>query len=147
MSEFKSIIEFNNFLIERNINVDYNQYFKLVQSRFYPEIDISFMNYFLSLIDHSHEFIIDDIKLLEYNAIDNLDSDTIIDMLNDNLLIENQDYIISIDTILVPNKKKYILTPEAFKLCLMRTEKTDKYIKYFLLHDKSFHYYNKLQMN
>jgi hypothetical protein len=147
MSEFKSIIEFNNFLIKRNINVDYNQYFKLVQSRFYPEIDISFMDYFLSLIDHSHEFIIDDIKLLEYNAIDNLDSDTIIDMLNDNLLIENQDYIISIDTILVPNKKKYILTPEAFKLCLMRTENTDKYLKYFLLHDKCFHYYNKLQMN
>lgn len=154
MSQFKSITEFNNFLIEKKINVNFNQYFKLVQSRFYPDIDISFMEYFISLIEHNNEFIIEDSKLLEYNAIDNLDPDTIINCLNDNLLIENKDYIISIDNSLLPNNhdpwdnhKVYILTPNAFKICLMRTNNTDKYIKYFILYDKCFHYYYKLTTN
>jgi hypothetical protein len=147
MSKFKSITEFNKFLIVRKINVDYNQYFKLIHSRFYSEIDISFMDYFLSLIDHSNNFIIEDSKLLEYNAINNLDHDTILELINDNSLIENQDYIISNEDVNLDNKKKYILTPLAFKLCLMRTNNTDKYLKYYMLYDKCFHYYNNLISN
>lgn len=65
MSQFNTITEFNNFLIEKKININFNQYFKLVQSRFYP--------------------------------------DTIINCLNYNLLIENEDYIISINNSLLPN--------------------------------------------
>ena len=64
--------------------------------------------------------------------------------------IENEQYIINREDVV--NKKVrrpqliYMLHPDAFKKCLIRSFKTDKYADYFLLLEKCIKYYNEFQL-
>ena len=44
------------------------------------------------------------------------------------------------------NKNEYYLHPRAFKICLMRSLKTKKYAKYYLLLEECIKYYNDYQI-
>ena len=70
--------------------------------------------------------------------------------INSNNLIENQDYRLGNVAQPVPqggfsNKKEYILTPYALKLCLIRAKNSKIYANYYLLLEKVFKNYNDYQ--
>ena len=153
MTQFNTITEFNTYLSDKLRNVKLNKYFTLIQSQFYPELDISFMDYFLELCDNENEFIVDHIKLQEYKVINNLKSSNIKDCLVKSDLIENKDYLL-LDVQQQDSKKKhggnnakeYKLTPYAFKLCLITAKNSKEYAKYYLLLEQVFKNYQNYQI-
>ena len=152
MSQFQTITEFNTYLTNNLINeYNLNEYFKLIHTEFYSNIDISFMDYFLELTNNENEFIVKHIKLQEYKVINNIKSSTILQALNGNYLIENEDY--RVHNVMQPVKqggysikKEYHLTPYAFKLCLIRSKNSKQYAKYYLLLEQVFKNYQEYQI-
>lgn len=154
MSQFKTITEFNIYLSDNLKNIKLNEYFNLIQSEFYSNLDISFMDYFLELTNHENEFIVDHIKLQEYGVINTIKSSTIKQTLEKTvLLIENEDYLVH-NVMQQDSKKKhggnnakeYKLTPYAFKLCLIRSKNSKEYAKYYLLLEQVFKNYQEYQI-
>jgi len=154
-SQFNTITEFNTYLSDKLRNVKLNEYFTLIHSKFYKNVDISFMDYFLELCEHENEFIVDHIKLQEYGIINTIKSSTIKQTLeNTALLIENEDY--RVHNVMQPLKgkrggatsgfKEYKLTPYAFKLCLIRSKNSKEYAKYYLLLEQVFKNYQEYQI-
>ena len=150
-----SITEYNSNLINNMIDIDLIDYFKEIHNIYYKDINISFMSYFLEICNKDEEFIIDHSKLKKYKIITSGRSNDIKECLNRLELIENTDFIVRS----VPqqqdisrgirNVKEYMLTPYAFKLCLIRSKNTKVYANYYLLLEKVFKYYNdyKIEYN
>ena len=150
-----SITEYNTNLINNMIDIDLIDYFKEVHQMFYKDINIIFMEYFLEICNKDDEFIIDHSKLKKYKIITSGRSNDIKECLNRLELLENTDFIVRS----VPqqqdisrgirNVKEYMLTPYAFKLCLIRSKNTKVYANYYLLLEKVFKYYNdyKIEYN
>jgi hypothetical protein len=134
MSEFNNITEFNTYLSENLKKIELDEYFNLIHSNFYSNLDISFMGYFLLLSQHENEFIVDLTTFQEFGIINTIKSSDIKLSLNNLTLTENEDYQ------LINNE--YKLTPFAFKLCLIRSKKTKKYVKYYLLLEQIYKHYN-----
>lgn len=59
MSQFNTISEFNKYLSDKLSKVNLNEYFSLIQSQFYSNLDISFMDYFLELNTKKDEICIE----------------------------------------------------------------------------------------
>ena len=57
MSQFSTIGEFNTYLSENQRRIKLDEYFKEIHAKFYPELDISFMDYFLELINKKDEIL------------------------------------------------------------------------------------------
>ena len=156
MSQFNTITEFNTYLSNKLKNVKLNEYFSLIQSQFYSNINISFMDYFLELCNHENEFIVEHIKLQEYGVLNSIDTSQKIKRSLDTLmLIENEDYLVAnVGQSRLENqhggsngnKKEYKLTPYAFKLCLIRSKNSKEYAKYYLLLEQVFKNYQEYQI-
>ena len=150
MSQFNTITDFNTYLSDKLRNVKLNEYFSLIQSQFYSNINISFMDYFLELCNNENEFIVDHIKLQEYKVLNNLKSSNIKDCLVKSDLIENEDYLVLDVQQQLPSgtkyAKEYKLTPYAFKLCLIRSKNSKEYAKYYLLLEQVFKNYQEYQI-
>lgn len=71
MVNFSRIVAFNNELIKSNTKIKLHKYFLNLHKEHFNHIDISFMNYILSIIPKYDEYCIIHEKLLEYNAITN----------------------------------------------------------------------------
>jgi hypothetical protein len=56
------------------VKISLAEFFKHVQSQFYPDQDISFMDYFLELTQHEDEFVVPHTKLLEYGIMSSTQS-------------------------------------------------------------------------
>jgi len=130
-----TIQEFNNNLANTLTKCELNEYFNDIHSKFYNNIDISFMEYFLSLVNKNGEFCVDHMKLKEYGVLNNIDKSKDIKRRLTTLdLTENEDYILLGNVPQNPNggrpAKEYTLTPKAFKLCLIRAKNSKKYAKY-----------------
>jgi hypothetical protein len=148
-----SIIEYNKQLINDNIKLNIIDYFKEVHYKFYKDINITFMEYFLEICNKDDKFIIEHSKLKKYKIITSGRSNDIKECLNKLELAENIDFIVRN----VPqqqdisrgirNIKEYMLTPYAFKLCLIRSKNTKVYANYYLLLEKIFKYYNDYQID
>jgi hypothetical protein len=134
MSEFNNITEFNTYLSKNLKKLQLDEYFNLIHSHFYSNLDIIFMGHFLLLTEHENEFIVDFNTLQEYEIINTIKSSDIKLSLNNLSLTKNEDYK------LINNE--YKLTPFAFKLCLIRSKKTKKYAKYYLLLEQIYKHYN-----
>ena len=156
MQNFNTIDEFNTYLSKSLIKYDLNVYFNYIHSKFYNNIDISFMDYFLSLIEHRGEFCVEHTKLKEYGIIENIENtNNILKSLIGHGLIENADYHVRNvsqvrKTLNGLNrgeviKNHYKLTPYAFKLCLIRAKNSKKYANYYLLLEECFYYYKDYQ--
>ncbi len=123
MSQYTNINEFNIYLSNNLTNLKLNEYFKEIHAKFYINIDISFMDYFLDLTKNESEFIVEHQKLKEYGVLTNVDSSEKIKRSLERLfLIENEDYQVSQVGQPVKQggfsvKNEYKLTPYAFKLC------------------------------
>lgn len=124
-------------------------FFEEIHDQFYPDTDVSFMEYFLELTKQEYEFVVPHAKLIEYGAITSTRSANILDRLTalglendkDYLLLDVQQQVVSG----VKHCKHYNLTPEAFKKCLMRAQRRVNqpvdptiYCDYYLLLEKVF---------
>jgi hypothetical protein len=134
MSEFNNVTELNTYLSENLKNLQLDEYFNLIHSHFYSNLDIIFMDYFLLLTEHENKFIVDLTSLQEFGLINTIKSSDIKLSLNNLSLTENEDYK------LINNE--YKLKPYAFKLCLICSKKTQKYAKYYLLLEQIYKHYN-----
>ena len=126
-----NIREYNNNLINNLTKITLIDYFNDIHSKFYSNYDISFMNYFLEIVDKDGEFCIEHIKLQEYKVINTVKSSDIKRCLEQFNLIENEDYRVSNVGHPVPQggnsiKNEYLLTPNSFKLWLIL-------LKYFFI--------------
>ena len=156
MSQFNTISEFNTYLSDNLKNLKLNDYFKEIHSKFYSELDISFMDYFLELINKKDEICIEHQKLIEFGVINTKRSNHIKECIEKFNAIENTDYkVLTTECSAVKrvgrggangNKKEYKLTPKLFKLCLMRSIKENKYANYYLLLEECYYYYQEYQI-
>jgi len=146
---FESIDDYNNHLVECLYTIKLNEYIPKVHDMFYKDVDISFMEYFLSICDRKNEFIIDQEKLKEYNVITSGSSSKIKRALEQYGMIEGKDYLV--DNVVQQkkrdenrggsNKKQYMMTQKSFKICLIRSKNSYKYADYYILLEELIKHY------
>ena len=150
-----TIQEFNTNLINNLTKITLTDYFKEVHSKFYPNQDISFMNYFLELSTKLDEFCVETEKLQKYGVVNNIEtSGKILRCLTDvHNLEENIDFRLlshvgqqSETSRGIKYKNKYYLKPKAFKLCLIRARNSRVYANYYLLLEEVFKYYTDYEL-
>jgi hypothetical protein len=153
MSNYDNKIEmYNKQLANTFTKVDLIDYITELHNRFYSEYDISFMKYFMELVKHKNEFVVDHEKLIEFGVITTNRSSSIKLMLDQFNFKENENYLLhnvmqqSESSRGAKYVKKYILTPKAFKKCLMRSKNTDKYTDYYTFIEDVMKYYSDYQL-
>lgn len=128
------------------------EFFNYIHSTYYPNQDISFMEYFLELTQYEGECVVEHTKLIEYGIMTSEQSSDIkkkIDLLGLELEV---DYLLRhVSEQLesgTKHSKLYTFTPEAFKKMLMRAQRRSNqrvdpviYIDYYLLLEKVFKLY------
>ena len=146
---YKSIEEYNTYLVENQIQINIIDFVKEINKIKY-NIDISFIDEFIELVSKDECCIHH--NMLEKYEIISLKSGTtdIKRLLKQNEFIENEDFNLRKVAEVRKNrgsviKNEYYLHPDAFKICLMRSLKTRKYAKYYLLLEKCIKYYNDYQ--
>jgi phage anti-repressor protein len=149
MHNYTTINEYNTYLVENQIQINIIDFVKEVNKIKY-NIDISFIDEFIELVSKDNCCIHH--NMLEKYGICNIKggSKDIKRILEQNEFIENEDYLLSkvAEQLLSGTKYKneYYLHPESFKICLMRSQKTRRYAKYYLLLEKCIKYYNDYQI-
>lgn len=126
--------------------LDLQSFFTIIHSKFFNDQNISFVTYFLSLIDKGDEFCIADNNLKRYGIITaRQTSSHILRCLTDNGLIIDTDFIKRTEIIGNTTTYTYMMTPDAFKTCLIRSNNTRVYGKYYFLLEKVYRYYSEYQ--
>ena len=146
---YTTIEEYNNYLVENQININIIEYIKEVNKLKY-NIDISFIDEFIELVSKD-ECCIHHNMLEKYGIITLKKGTTDINkLLEQNNFIENKDYQIRnvADQFISETKykKEYYLHPRAFKMCLIRSVKTNQYVNYYLLLEECNKYFNNYQI-
>jgi len=151
MNLSKTVEEYNTYLVDSASQQQINiiDYVKEVNKIKY-NIDISFIDEFIELVSKDECCIHH--NMLQKYGISNMKGGTrdVKIILEQNNFIENEDYLLRN----VPEqlssgtkyKNEYYLSPEAFKICLMRSKNTKIYAKYYLLLEKCVKYYNDYQI-
>jgi hypothetical protein len=111
------------------------------------------MGYFMKLVEHEHEFIVEHDKLIEFGVSSANTSGMIKRMLDQFNFKEGKDFLlcnVAQQDLQKKhggsNKKMYTLTPETFKICLMRSQNTLDYNMYFTFIEKVMKYYSDYQL-
>ena len=160
----KTISEYINRQVTAFNKITLRDFIIDIQAQFYPDQDISFMDYFLELSEEENQgqFVVHHEKLFEYGATVSKQSSVIKERLDAHCMAENEDY--SLQKFLEPLKGKrggatsgknvYMLTPECFKTILIGATKhkkhtTDvlKYRKYYLFLEAVVGYYMKYELS
>jgi autonomous glycyl radical cofactor GrcA len=142
-------------LVDSKTKITMKDFFKTIHSKFYARQDISFMEYFLELTENEGEFIVHHEKLVEYGITSSIRSFHVKEKLDALELVEDIDYseLPDIRQMVRPqgggkHKNIYMLTPEAFKTCLLRARRYPNqtvdptvYSKYYLLLEKTYKLY------
>jgi hypothetical protein len=124
-----TIINFINEMIATSAKPTIREFAAEVHKRFYPEQDIAFMDYFFELASQENEgkFVVPHQKLIEYGVAASTRSSAIKTRLENLGLEEGPEYVLQD---ILQNSKKggrpakvYMLTPEAFKMCLIRARR------------------------
>ena len=125
--------------------ISMTEFFEHFHGKYYQTIDVSFMDYFLQIIDHEGEFVIPHDKLVEYGITCSTKSNHILRRLEGLDLQDNIDFTI-VETISNnQNTNQYFLTPDAFKLCLTKAQRRPDnevdpkiYNQYYILLEKIY---------
>jgi hypothetical protein len=125
----------------------------MFHDNFYNDENIEFMEYFLELVPKRKEFCVEQTKLQEYKVLNNIEtSKDIKRCLKQYDLEEGVDYLLGnvaqqdIDNKHGgSNKKEYLLTPNAFKFCLIRAKNSKIYAKYYMRYEEMYYYYKYYQ--
>jgi len=151
MDKYLTIQEYINYLIENQININIIDFVKEVNNLEF-KIDISFIDEFIELVS-KNECCIHHNMLQKYDIISlNGTTNDIKRILIQNELVENKDFKLRNDAQFKNsnggrgNKNEYYLHPRSFKICLMRSLKTKKYAKYYLLLEECVKYFNDFQI-
>ncbi len=123
----------------------------------YPDIDMSFKDYFLEIISHGDKFEIPHSKLVEYGVMSSTRSSAVLEKLMNYDMVEGKHF--KVQDVKKRGKsggtksKLYMLTPDAFKICLIKSkrftgQRVDPmvYLYYFLLLEKTDKWYNLYQL-
>jgi hypothetical protein len=148
MNTFKSINEYNTYLVENQQQINIIDYVKEINKIKY-NIDISFIDEFIELVS-KNDCCIHHNMLQKYDIITMKGTTNDIKRLIDQYeMEENEDYLLRNvahqHQTGTKYKNEYYLHPRAFKICLMRSLKTKKYAKYYLLLEECIKYYNDYQ--
>ena len=133
MSTKMQIQNFNQKIIDESVEINIIDYVKLLNHEIY-HIDIPFINDLLLLIDKD-ECCINHEVLYKYRILSEHDTHDVKRLFEQYKFIENEQYIINRED--AANKKVgrpqliYMLHPDAFKKCLIRSFRTDK--DYYIL--------------
>jgi hypothetical protein len=145
--------EFIKSLVDSKTKITMKDFFKTIHGKFYARQDISFMEYFLKLTENEGEFIVHHEKLIEYGIMSSKQSWAVKQKLDALGLVEDEEYNLQDVLELRPQggtstKKIYMLTPEAFKKCLIRAQRRPNqtvdpvvYCDYYLLLEKTYKLY------
>ncbi len=160
MVKVASITEYTQSLVNALKKVDLKEFMVQVKAIIHPEMDMSFMDYFLELSkeENDGQFIVHHDKLIEYGVTTSTRSSVIRVRLESLGCTESEDY--RLHKFVQPvkqggasTKNVYMLTPEAFKKCLMRATKhsthtinVEIYANYYLFLEKVITYYTKYQL-
>ncbi len=159
MVKVASITEYTQSLVNAFKKVDLKEFMMKVKSIIHPEMDMSFMDYFLELSkeENDGQFIVHHDKLIEYGVTSSNQSANIKQRLKSLGCMDKTDFnLIKFNEVrnMRGNVEKnvYMLTPEAFKKCLMRATKhsthtinVEIYANYYLFLEKVIAYYTKYQ--
>lgn len=167
------IDDYNRDLIQYNLDLNIFEYFSRIHASFFPEIDITFMNFFISLCDQNKMdmFCIHEKELRKYELIDPYTK--AIDVIHKYDLVKSRDWIYCSCTssrfsslnskLKCKNEDKksflgitfygsstsptkvYMFTPRAFKRMILLSM-NPKYIEYYLLLETIFQYYYDYQI-
>lgn len=147
---------YNMQLANTLTKIDLQDYITEFHTKFCSEYDISFMEYFMKLVEHEHEFIVDHEKLIEFGVITTSNKSNNIKRLLDQFNFkEGKDFnLLNVEQVRKKQngascgtviKKIYTLTPETFKICLMRSQNTLDYNMYYIFIEKVMKYYSDYQ--
>jgi hypothetical protein len=145
----KSIEEYITYLVDNQVNINIIEFVKEINKIKY-KIDITFIDEFIELVSKDECCIRHD--MLQKYGVSNLKGGTgdVKKILDQNKFIENDEYLLRNVSELHESGKKYkneyYLHPESFKICLMRSLKTNIYAKYYLLLEKCIKYFNDYQI-
>ena len=87
-----AVQEYIQSLVTQDTKLSLEDFFKDIHSRYYPNQDISFMEYFLELTTQEGEFCVHHEKLIEYGIVTSKRSSTIKEKLDALGLVEDEDY-------------------------------------------------------
>ena len=113
--------------------------------------DISFMKEFMTLV-HETGFVIRHSRLQTTGVMaHDVSSNNIKKCLESNFLVEGVDYNLLLKEQVRENrgmvqKNVYMLTPRAFKKCLIRSKNTQIYASYYLMLEEAIVWYMKYQL-
>lgn len=144
---FATPTEYNDHLIQNLTKITLEDYFKAYHSQFYSDQDISFMEYFLKLCGHKHEYYVPHTKLFEYGIMSESSNSKDVRRRLEVLKLKNDIHYqvgkVSLQSDSSRGAKHthiYMLKPKAFKKLLMRAGKNSKqvvnveiYADYYLL--------------
>ena len=163
---------FNDYLIKKNYNLKIIDYIKLIHNKFNNEIDLTFMDYFMSYIDKEETFCINAKMYYVFKTIitkklkneeiveDDKDinsykqsSNDINKTLNRSNLIEGSNFLLRHVSQQASkhggnNKKIYLLTPNSFKKLLLDIYEHDVrivFIDYYIFLEKCIKLYDMYQ--
>ena len=138
-NNINEIMAYNKQLADTLTNVTLSDYTTELHTRFYSNIDISFMKYFMDLIKCDNQFVVEHEKLIEFGVIITTRSNDIKRQMDQYEFEEGKDYLMH--NVGRSNKKIYILTPGTFKLALIRSKNTRIYATYYMFIEKLQSYY------
>lgn len=113
---------------ERLYRLGLMEFFTNIHRDFYPDIRVDFMEYFLTIAQREGEFVVHHDALREYGVMTSENSAKVHEKVNSLGLVEGTDYELLADVREqlprgAKHSKHYHLTPEAFKMCLMRAQR------------------------
>jgi hypothetical protein len=138
-SEIKA---FNEKLVVENVDITILDYVKLLNNKFY-HIAIDFIDDFIDLVD-KEGFVINHEMLFKYEILAKTSATNVLNSLNSYELEEHMDYELTkqLPDHGTTNKHIFMLTTDAFKIICIRSKNTKKFVKYYLLLEKSINYYS-----
>ena len=126
-SKFDSIDDYNKYLIINNkTDVTIKEYIVNIKNMFYPDMDISFMDFFMSLVGKK-DICVRMQKLIDYDVLEKKNiGQNLKRLLKQHGFNEGIDFNLSLKGAVRKNgsiveKFEYTLTPEAFKVYLIRS--------------------------
>jgi hypothetical protein len=157
MSAIEKAEQIVNGLADSLTKITLFDFFKKIHVECYPNEDISFMEYFLEICEKDNQFVINHSKLIEYGIMISNDSSKVKKKLDRLGMLEGEDYKLAHVGKVRENRgevirNEYLLTPDAFKLCLIRALRRGEqaidpivYGKYYLRLEKVFKWYNQYE--
>jgi hypothetical protein len=142
----ETIQSFTDKIYNDKIEMTVSDYIKEIQVRFYSDIRIDFMNDFLAICRRRGEFCVTQDILEKYGLVDQ-DPSHVKKFIERKNLKNGVHYVIRDIKSKNNNRthKEYFLTPDGFKICLMRTIKTTEYCDYYVLLETAISYYDEYQ--